>query len=255
MEGMVGTSEAMRFQEDLAEISTPFYFYEFVEHAARHSLAFLSEADLSESLLRGLPAEAERVIATLPDDPLVRAQYIDFFKNRVFRQTLLCHVDAPVRRNLDDGLLQRLILSSAAPPSTEPGAPGEQTFVTAEAYPVTTPEPIVLAALQALADVWPAALRFDDLVERARAAVNTQLPVDAVATRLRPAMLDAYVAPIVRLHRIPPPVSPSAGERPYASPLARAQSAAGADVVSSLLHANVRLGGDIAAALLPLLAG
>jgi SAM-dependent methyltransferase len=255
MERVVQTSDALLFHDDLAEISTPFYFYEFVEHAASHKLAFLSEADLSESLLRGLPAEAERVIATLPDDPLVREQYIDFFKNRVFRQTLLCHADAPVRRNLDVGLLDRLTLSSAARPSTDPGAPGEQTFVTAEGYSVTTSEPLVLAALQALADVWPAALGFEDLLERVHAAVDPQLPAEAVATRLRAVMLEAYVARIVRLHRTPPPVSPSAGTRPFASPLARAQSAAGADVVSSLLHANVRLDGDIDAALLPLLDG
>jgi hypothetical protein len=173
----------------------------------------------------------------------------------MFRQTLLCHAEAPLRRNLDDTLLQRWTLSCAARPSSDPGAPGEQAFVTAEGYSVTTSEPIVLAALQALADLWPAALTFDELVERARAAVDPQLPSEAAATRLRTVMLEAYVARIVRLHRTPPPVSPTASARPYASPLARAQSAAGADVVSSLLHANVRLDGDLDAGLLPLLDG
>jgi SAM-dependent methyltransferase len=255
IERMLQASDALLFHDDLAEISTPFYFHEFVEHAAGHGLAFLSEADLSEGLMRGLPAEAERVIATLPDDPLVHEQYIDFFKNRMFRQTLLCHVEAPVRRTLDDDLLERLTLSCAARPSTDPGASGEQTFVTAEGYSVTTSEPLVLAALHTLSELWPATLRFDDLVERSRPAVDPQLPVEAVATRLRAVMLEAYVTRIVRLHRTPPPAGPNAGERPYASPLARAQRAAGADVVSSLLHANVRLDGDVDAALLPLLDG
>jgi SAM-dependent methyltransferase len=255
MERVLQVSDALLFHDELAEISTPFYFHEFVEHAGAHGLAFLSEADLSDGLMRGLPAEAERVIATLPDDPLVREQYIDFFKNRMFRQTVLCHAEAPLRRKPDDALLQRLTLSCAGRPSAEPGAPGEQTFETAEGYSVTTSEPIALAALHALADLWPAALTFDELVESARAAVDPRLPAEAVATRLRTVMLEAYVARIVRLHRTPPPVSPTAGPRPYASPLARAQSAAGADVVSSLLHANVRLDGDLDAALLPLLDG
>ena len=45
------------------------------------------------------------------------------------------------------------------------------------------------------------------------------------------------------------------GERPRASALARAQHAAGAPVVSSLLHTNVKLDEPLDLALLPLLDG
>ncbi len=95
MERMLSYSDALLFHDDLAEISTPFYFHEFVEHAAHHKLAFLAEADLFESQMRDVPDSAGRLMAGLPDDVVVREQYLDFFKNRMFRQTLLCHDQAP----------------------------------------------------------------------------------------------------------------------------------------------------------------
>ena len=42
MERMLRYSTALLFHDDLAEISTPFYFHEFVEHAHHHRLAFLT---------------------------------------------------------------------------------------------------------------------------------------------------------------------------------------------------------------------
>jgi hypothetical protein len=76
-----------------------------------------------------------------------------------------------------------------------------------------------------------------------------------VRARLRVVLLQAYLARIVMLHGCPTPVVGRAGERPLASRLARAQCAAGMEAVSSLLHANVRLEGELEARLLELLDG
>ena len=76
-----------------------------------------------------------------------------------------------------------------------------------------------------------------------------------MAARLRVVLLQAYLARVVVLQGAPPPLSAQPGERPLASPLARAQSAAGLPAVSSLLHANVRLEGELEPGLLALLDG
>ncbi|MGA7706070.1 MAG: hypothetical protein WB998_14395, partial [Solirubrobacteraceae bacterium] len=64
-----------------------------------------------------------------------------------------------------------------------------------------------------------------------------------------------YLARIVMLAGCPPPVGGEVGERPTVSPLARAQRAAGLPALSSLLHANVRLDGELEAGTLELLDG
>jgi SAM-dependent methyltransferase len=256
LERMLRVSDALLFHDDLAEVSTPFYLHEVVEHAAAHGLRFLSEAELAESQMRGVPESAARLMERLPD-AVAREQYLDFFKNRMFRQTLLCHAAVPVRRELDDAQLERLAISSPAQPEGERAqAPdGEETFVTPEGFSLTTSEPHVRAAMHALATAWPGALDFAALLGRAHAAAGEGVAVELVAGRLRHVLLQAHLARIVLLHGCAAPVSARPGGRPRASALARAQCAGGAAVVSSLLHANVRLEGELEPALLPLLDG
>ena len=254
LERMLRYSDALLFHDDLAEISTPFYFHELVEHAAGHDLRFLSEADLFESQLRDVPQSAEALLATLPEDVVVREQYLDFFKNRMFRQTLLCHGEAPIQRALDDRALERLAISSSAR-AEERTLEGDETFATPEGFSVTTSEPLVCEAMHALAEAWPGALPFADLLARAADAAGPEVPAELVAERLCEVLLQAYLARIVLLHGCPLPAVARAGERPRASALARAQHAAGAPAVSSLLHANVRLEGELDPVLLPLLDG
>jgi SAM-dependent methyltransferase len=277
MERMLSYSDALLFHDDLAEISTPFYFHEFMEHAVHHRLAFLSEADLFESQMRDVPDSAERLMAGLPDDVLVREQYLDFFKNRMFRQTLLCHEQAPLTRVLDEEAIEHFWISSRAclqeckPDLGEGGrssgesAParrdaaagaesGAETFVTPEGFSMTTTEPIVVAVMHALAEAWPASVDFQALLEHASEAAD-DAPRELVAARLCSVLLQAHLARIVALQGCGPPLVNRAGERPTASPLARAQLASGLPAVSSLLHGNVRLEDELEPRLLPLLDG
>lgn len=278
MERMLGYSDALLFHDDLAEVSTPFYFHEFVEHARARGLQFLSEADLFESQMRDVPASAGELMESLPEDAVVREQYMDFFKNRMFRQTLICHEAAPLNRTLDDAAIEGLWIASRARPQeggdgegeegrarggTSPvsqrSAPGEEpeacTFLTPEGFSMTTSEPLVQAAMGALGAAWPRSLEFPALLAQARRAAGPEASPDLVAARLRAVLLQAHLARIVMLAGCPPPVTDKLGERPTASPLARAQSATNLKALSSLLHANVRLDGELETGVLNLLDG
>jgi SAM-dependent methyltransferase len=255
MQRMLSFSDALLFHDDIAEISTPFYFHEFMEHAAGHGLRFLSEAALDESQLRDMPDSAATLMAKLPADIVVFEQYMDFFKNRMFRQTLLCHAEAPAHRQLHDSELRRFAIASAARPREPVSADApEETFAVPDGVTMTTSEPPVRAALHALAEAWPAALDFPSLLQHALdgAAVARGAPPSAerVADRLRAVLLEAYVAGAVQLLSVAPPVAARPGEHPRASALARAQCAAGTEIISSLLHVNVRLDGELERALL-----
>ena len=276
MERMLGYSDALLFHDDLAEVSTPFYFHEFVEHAGARGLQFLSEADLFESQMRDVPASAGHLMTSLPEDAVVREQYMDFFKNRMFRQTLIWHDRIPLDRALEDAAIESLWISSRARPQasvdeegegrapveTRPTAhsapeedPEARTFLTPEGFSMTTSEPLAQAAMCALGEAWPQSLAFGALLARAREASGPEAPRELVAARLRAVLLQAYLARIVMFAGCPPPVSGEVGERPTVSPLARAQSAAGLPALSSLLHANVRLDGELEERALELLDG
>jgi SAM-dependent methyltransferase len=278
MERMLGYSDALLFHDDLAEVSTPFYFHEFVEHAKARGLQFLSEADLFESQMRDVPERAGQLMESLPEDAVVREQYMDFFKNRMFRQTLICHEAEPIDRTLDDAAVEGLWISSRARPSedgqgdgeevrapaeTQPvshgsapgGDPDARTYLTPEGFSMTTSEPLVQAAMGALGRAWPKSLAFPEMLARASEAAGPEASSELVAARLRAVLLQAYLARIAMLAGCPAPVSGEIGERPTVSPLARAQRAAGLPALSSLLHANVRLDGELEAGVLELLDG
>jgi SAM-dependent methyltransferase len=279
MERMLDYSDALLFHDDLAEVSTPFYFHEFIEHASKRGLQFLSEADLFESQMRDVPASAGQLMAGLPEDVVVREQYMDFFKNRMFRQTLLCHEAAPVSRALEEAEIQGMWVSSRARLSEErldgdgeegraPGAtpamsagavpggdPHASTFVTPEGFSMTTSEPLVQAAMSALAAAWPQSVDFATLLAGSREAAGLEASAKLVSTRLCSVLLQAYLARIVMLQGCPPPLTDRVGERPATTPLARAQCEAGLSSVSSLLHGSVRLEGELEEGLLALLDG
>jgi SAM-dependent methyltransferase len=150
LQRMLDGSDALLYHDDLAAISTPFYFHEFMEHAAAAGLQFLSEADLADSQLRDVPDGVGELVASLPPDVVVREQYLDFFSNRAFRQTLLVHAELPLGRAIDDAALEALVLSS-------PARPAEDGFVGPDGAVMRTADPLVAAAMHELCERWPAA--------------------------------------------------------------------------------------------------
>jgi len=73
------------------EINAPVYFHQFIERADRHGLQYLGEADFSTMLTSGFPKEVNETLGRISQNIIHTEQYMDFIRNRFFRQTLLCH--------------------------------------------------------------------------------------------------------------------------------------------------------------------
>jgi SAM-dependent methyltransferase len=238
--------DAALFHDDLADVNTPVYFHEFMAHAGRHGLQFLAEARLRDSTVPDVPEAVEQALAGLPDDVVVREQYLDFVVNRMFRQTLLCHQDLVLRRTVGPEALAGTWL--AAPLVVEePAGPGGPALFRGPGGAHAQPRSDTFAtALQAIGDAWPAAVAYDALLAAA--------PQDERAA-LADALLEAHAAALVDVHHLPPAPAVRAGERPRAGELARRQAAAGAPLVTTLRHSSVRIDDPLAAHLLTLLDG
>lgn len=118
-----GSERRVVYYDDLAAVSIPFYFHEFIEHATAHELQFISEAELSDSQMRDVPTGVGELISGLPEDVIVREQYLDFFSNRMFRQTLLARANAPVTRAIEGRVLGGLAVSSPAGAAARASSP------------------------------------------------------------------------------------------------------------------------------------
>lgn len=234
MERLLARRDWSLFHDDLAAVNTPVYFHEFVAHARRHGLQFLAEAELAESQLPELPEHVAAALEQLPDDVVLREQYMDFIRNRMFRQTLLCHAEAELARMIGPEALAALWIASPVRLAAD-----GVTFHGPRGSSMRTHDPLVRRALTTIGESWPQAVAFADLAERSEDR-----------RRLGGVLLRAAAAALVQLHTHPPRVARRPGSRPVASALARLQAARGDEVVTTLRHGSVRIEDPLAAFLL-----
>jgi hypothetical protein len=242
---LVAQDDALFFHDTLSPVNLAPYFQDFAKHAAAHGLQFLAEAEYSEMQIGALPPELrERVLSS--GDVVRREQLMDFLKQRMFRQTLLCRAELDV---FEDARPEQVATLAAAGPiehSTDEST-GRVTFTGSAGSTLTTDHPLLVAALQRIGERWPGAARVHELGSEQPA------PPEELAV-LCEALLPCFAANLVRLHAHPPAPAVDPGERPLASPLARMQ-ARGRGYLTTLRHTSIRLEDELGWELVALLDG
>lgn len=250
------------FHDDLSAANQPFYFYEFAEAAARHKLQFLAEADLTDMQVAGLTDEAQGVLRNLEQCNLVaREQYLDFIEGRSFRQTLLCHEERALERDLKPERAQALwIAADSRPAKPKAGltGPAMEDFQRGKAV-IATSHPALKCALGLLGEVWPRRVHFQELLEQARSRAGREdggpaVSIQMDAQDLGEFLLRCYMVGFVDLHAHPSVFVTKPSAHPVASPLARLQIQQG-PVVVSLRHLTLKIEDRLGQELLKLLDG
>lgn len=233
------------FHDELEENYHPVYFHEFLDHAARYGLQYLSEASYFDMRAEpSVPADSP-VLQSVGNDPVLREQYLDFVRCRRFRQTLLCHRDIPVNRTIQPEFLKSLYFASPARQvaPAEDSQPGEEQFAGPHDSQVRTANPDVLRLVHQLVDAWPMAVSYHDLFPSAGGPTVTYEILHAL-----------FASGLVEVRTSQPVMCAIASEHPTASPLVRLQASRGV-AVTSLRHISINISGDIERRLLSLLDG
>ena len=243
--------------DHLEEVNEPLYFHQFIERASRHRLRFLAEADFNMMLLNDFAPKVVETLARIAPEVLKREQYIDFLRNRHFRQTLLVREDVQFTNALSPERTMSLWIASevrATNPGADPRSSAAEEFRTPNGSGIKTPHPISKAAMAILARCWPASIHFADLCAMAATQIGLEgIVADAQRTTLVSDMLRCFAVGAAELHSIGPAFVIEAGARPQASALARLQAVRGSPV-TNLRHEPVAVD-DADRRLLPLLDG
>jgi methyltransferase-like protein/cyclopropane fatty-acyl-phospholipid synthase-like methyltransferase len=250
------------YHDELAEVFQPVYFYQFMEHAQRHELQFLGEADFFEMHTGGLTPQAKEVLDKISDDIILREQYLDFMRGRSFRKTLLCHKNVPLDRSGKSVSVRSLYVSSLMRPNSpapdySPAA--EETFRSGRGVELTTANPLGRSMLWYLFESYPGRIPFAKLANEAERRARERLafvqkPDQDPASELADFAWAMYWAGLLDLHVHVPPFTTKVSERPVASPLARLE-ARESDVVTTLHHRSLRLGDSLQRGLVMLMDG
>jgi methyltransferase-like protein/trans-aconitate methyltransferase len=225
------------FHEHLERTNIPLYFHEFIARADRAGLQYLSEAIVSDMLTSHFPADVARTLERISPDLLHLEQYMDFVRNRQFRQTLLCHANLRPRRALTPEVLSGLLLSSAAvardTPDLTPGVP--MTFISGTRR-ADVASPAGKAALTTLMERWPCAVSTEELIEtslqRAAPYVDATAVIDT-KTAMTEELFAGVMHGLIDAHTQPPPCTNQPSNTPRAHPLAAFQATRGPLVVDA----------------------
>jgi methyltransferase-like protein/2-polyprenyl-3-methyl-5-hydroxy-6-metoxy-1,4-benzoquinol methylase len=240
------------WHDSLAEINEPIYFHEFIERAEAHGLQYLAEAQFPSMLASNYAAPITEALNQLGRDIIEMEQYMDFVRNRMFRQTLLCRREVKLNRALGPWTATSFrIASSLRPLNSQPnhGSGEIETFAGPNDSRIAISDPVVKAALAKLGEAWPATVPFRELLENAEnrsksdAQAENWKPRDIEADRgtLGSALLAFFAKGLCEFQVQPERFVTSPGEKPRACSLARLQAARGIDVTNRR-HEVLQLG-------------
>lgn len=250
--------EAAIYHDDLAGINSPVYFHQFIDHAARYGLQFISEAEYFDVQYSHFSPEVCEQLSLLGEqDVLAREQYLDFLEGRSFRQTLLCHSNIALERNIPPERVRDFCLrAEVRPASDNPDIQSEavEEFRGKKESAIATSFPLGKAALLCLGKQYPRSLTFDALLAEASRRIALQAPDPDSIAKLEETLLKAHGAGLIEMHLHVPKFTLQPGEKPVANALARLQAQEGS-IITTLLHNNVKLEDELGRQLLLLLDG
>jgi methyltransferase-like protein/trans-aconitate methyltransferase len=164
------------FHDDLSDMNTAFYFHEFAELLKQNNLQYLAEAELHAMGTGSLSAEAREFIESL-DSIVEREQYLDFFRGRIFRQTLFCREEVELNRNPEPAVMNKFLLASSVRPISENpelATPKREKFVGMKSVGIEIDHPLTKAALVHLGEIWGRAISFGELLQKAKERIIGQ---------------------------------------------------------------------------------
>lgn len=248
-DGLKGSSDAFLLHDELEEVNEPVYFRDFVRHAQQHGLTYLAEVELREVLPHAFKPETQAKLQEVAGNAIDLEQYMDFLRNRMFRQTLLVHDDVPSQRTLRPEPLYSMAVRSQAQAvqPTEEAHAGMGQFKAKDGATLTTDHPVSQAAMGILAEVYPQAIAFADLLHAARETLPPEqrtpqpgkLP-DEVALAANLLRAHGYSNQLAQLHVHQPSFVTEVSERPVALPTARFEAAT-RTVVTNVWHERVSM--------------
>jgi methyltransferase-like protein/trans-aconitate methyltransferase len=228
--------EVIRPQKDyyllhdhLEETNTPVYFHDFIERATNHGLQFLGEADFAVMVPGNFGPQVGETLSRISNEIVRTEQYMDFLRNRLFRQTLLCHSNVTLNRMLNPRSVMPFYVSSTAQPTNpdmNPATNQPETFVLPNQMTITAVNPLTKAALQYMHNIWPQAIEFEELFAAASArlaqvSIKDPQTVEREKESLAADILGLYTKTLINLRTTKPPFISEISEHPKASDVAR----------------------------------
>lgn len=233
------------FHEHLEHCNEPLFFNQFVARAGQAKLRFLGEAHFGSMMAHDFSDDIQRTLHDIAPDIVRMEQYLDFLRNRKFRQTLLCHQDRDVNRTIDPQRLLPLLVASPMVPAGQKPADtpsSDPIFEHPCGKSVTVTAPWIDSALTHLATIWPHEISVSDLADIAwqQTPADQRCTLEECRSELSATLLECYSSDLVDLFSCASGVVSTVSDKPATSELTRYRASRG-KLVTNARHENVQL--------------
>jgi methyltransferase-like protein/cyclopropane fatty-acyl-phospholipid synthase-like methyltransferase len=178
-------SDNYLYHEHLETFNDPVYFHEFMRRAGEFDLQYCADASLASMWLGNLPKSVAQTLERIAPTMIQREQYVDFVRNRTFRQSLLCHKSVKMNRSLDgkgvfDGFFSGKLGLRSGGDSVDLTAGVEVSFIDGKTKrTINSSDPITKAAIAHLNNAFPARISFTELFQASQLSVGSNTIQDA----------------------------------------------------------------------------
>jgi methyltransferase-like protein len=224
--------------EYLEAFNEPLYFHQFIARAAAKNLQYLAEAEIASMLPARFGPDTEKALRANAANSLDLEQSMDFLRTRMFRQTLLCHVNDKLDNTLRADAIPTFHIASPMKPESQNSniqSDTPESFVGLNRPKLTTRSPLLKSALHHLAQRWPLPIPFTDLLPTQDSELRTQ-----DSAELAQALLNCYTAGVVEFNVAPPHFTTTLSDRPLTTPYVRLRAKI-SDEVTNLRLENIAL--------------
>ena len=241
-------SDDYLLHEHLETHNDPCYFKDFINRALEQGLNYLGEAQVEEMIPHHLgPKVVDALNKVSGGNIIAIEQYLDFFRNRRFRRTLLVHKDvsAKVARNISPESVSRFHFAGAyriEPADVPVHEAKEQKFTDGENRNLASTQPFVKAMMHALNDRWPHSYSAQEWKAAAEAKLaNHPAQLANSQALFNDVLIRGFANGLI--HVVDEPVSLGRADAvlPMVTPLALARAKAGNREVSNQWHQTVNL--------------
>ncbi len=238
------------YHEHLEDFSRPYYFHELIAKANARGIDFLAESRLAAMATANFSDNQQRALGAIATNVVELEQFMDFLRNRTFRETLLHRAGEQPKYEIGPDRLAGLYVIGMVRTNVkivDLRADTPVTFSGPAKVPVTTTTPVIKAALVKLMNSFPLPIRFENLLNNARAEmakVGLKLnEPERDANTLAVGLLKIFMSSdLIEFSIAPPRFTTDACDRPVASAFARYKAADPTiDLLVTRRHDMVRL--------------
>lgn len=219
------------YHDDLSPTYHPVYFSQFVEHAARHGLQYLAEAELTVPSDPCFKPDFQSVIQSVSSDLRAQEQLLDLARMRPYRETLLCRAHHTLKRKFPPESFDRLLFASPAVSEAGEEASSRLYKFTGDMKLHCTHAPTI-AVMEKLIAAWPHTLGYDEL--KPILEEHGMADKDTAALML----LHLAIVQMIELHAWNPPLAGGISEHPRATAISRLDAGT-RDYSATLWHTQV----------------